>query len=101
MIEMIGTERLMMGSDMPFPIGDQRADENCGGGGPVKGTRPHRSTAAWRHGYSTFNRGQSVRHAEYHPKKTSLHHNAFPFHNMSLGESTSAANTVSDAADDL
>ena len=35
-IEMMGTERLMMGSDMPFPIGDTRADEDRRRGRPVQ-----------------------------------------------------------------
>ena len=46
-IEMIGTARLMMGSDMPFPIGDHEPMKIVEAAGLSK-TRPHRSTADWR-----------------------------------------------------
>ena len=36
-IEMMGSERLMMGSDMPFPIGDHRAAEDRRRGGADAG----------------------------------------------------------------
>ena len=51
-IEMIGGERIMMGSDMPFPIGDRQPWRSSPRRGSLR-RRPPRSTVAWRRGCST------------------------------------------------
>ena len=53
-VEMIGADRLMLGSDMPFPIGDTEPMKIVAEAGFRK-RRPIRSTADWRRGYLEFN----------------------------------------------